>query len=98
VDRKTGFLSLRRGKIRRLPVELLLQHGKTAGDEIQDACNRVESSEIAYIPTISIPLTDVEAAKSVIKLHDALDDIEDVQHVFSNEEMSEEISTAAHAG
>lgn len=41
-------------------------------------------------------MTDVGTAKSIIKLHEALDALEDVQAVFSNEEMDEATTTAAH--
>lgn len=53
------------------------------------------SAEIAYIPTAQVPVTDVEVARSLMKLHDALDEHDDVQAVYSNEEMSEQIEAAA---
>ncbi len=56
-----------------------------------------DSSEIAYIPTTTVPITDVSSAKSLVKLHEALEELDDVQAVFSNEEMDETISEAAHA-
>lgn len=46
---------------------------------------KTESAEIAYIPTTTIPI-DPANAETVEKLHDALDELDDVQHVFSNEE------------
>lgn len=58
---------------------------------------KTESAEIAYIPTSSIPVTDVGAARTLLKLHDALDELDDVQQVFSNEEMDDAVSAAAHA-
>jgi YebC/PmpR family DNA-binding regulatory protein len=54
------------------------------------------SAEIAYIPVNTVPVTDVATAKSIAQLHDALDELDDVQHVFSNEEMDEAVSAAAH--
>jgi YebC/PmpR family DNA-binding regulatory protein len=54
------------------------------------------SAEIAYIPVNTVPVTDAATAKSIVKLHDALDELDDVQHVFSNEEMDESVSDAAH--
>ncbi len=56
-----------------------------------------ESAEIAYIPTNTVPISDVSVAKVLVKLHEALEDLDDVQHVFSNEEMSDTVSAAAHA-
>ncbi len=47
------------------------------------------SGEIAYIPTIIVPVKDAAHAQALEKLHDALDEFEDVQQVFSNEEAAE---------
>lgn len=63
---------------------------------LENAGIKTESAEISYIPTSTIPVTDVGVAKSVIKLHDALEELDDVQAVFSNEEMDEATSAAAH--
>lgn len=43
------------------------------------------SSEIAYIPTNTVPVS-ASVVVSIEKLHDALDEHDDVQHVFSNED------------
>ena len=56
---------------------------------------RTESSEIAYIPTTTVPVTDLNVAKSIVKLQNALEDLDDVQTVFSNEEFDEAIAAAA---
>lgn len=50
------------------------------------------SAEIAYIPTSTVPVTEVKTAQSIVKLHDALEELDDVQHVFSNEEVDEAIA------
>jgi YebC/PmpR family DNA-binding regulatory protein len=55
-----------------------------------------ENAEIAYIPTNTVPVTDLEVAKSLAKLHEGLDELDDVQHVFSNEEMDDALADAAH--
>ncbi|HWA11201.1 MAG TPA: YebC/PmpR family DNA-binding transcriptional regulator [Opitutaceae bacterium] len=44
------------------------------------------SAEIAYIPVTTVPVADPAAAKTLAALHDALDELDDVQHVFSNED------------
>ena len=62
---------------------------------LEEAGIKTASAEISYIPTTTIPITDVSAAKSVIKLQDALDALEDVQAVFSNEEIDEATNNAA---
>ncbi|MDP2136283.1 MAG: YebC/PmpR family DNA-binding transcriptional regulator, partial [Candidatus Didemnitutus sp.] len=64
---------------------------------IEDAGIPTESAEISYIPTVTVPVTDVGLAKTLVRLHDALDDSEDVQSVYSNEEMDEAVTEAAHA-
>lgn len=56
---------------------------------------KTASAEIAYIPTVHVPVTEVEVARTLLKLHDALDEYDDVQAVYSNEEMSDEIAAAA---
>lgn len=48
-----------------------------------------ESAEISYIPVTTVPVTDPKVAHSLTELHDALDELDDVQHVFSNEELAE---------
>ncbi len=58
---------------------------------------RAESSEVAYIPVTTIPVTDASLAKTLVRFHDALEELEDVQQVFTNEEMDEAVSAAAHA-
>jgi YebC/PmpR family DNA-binding regulatory protein len=47
---------------------------------------RPENAEIAYIPTNTAPVKDSAHAEALERLHDALDEIDDVQQVFSNEE------------
>jgi len=50
-----------------------------------------ESAEIAYIPTTTVPVTDPHVAQGVMKLHDALEELEDVQQLFSNEEIDDSV-------
>ena len=54
-----------------------------------------DSAEIAYLPTTTVPVTDPAVAKTLLKLHDTLEENDDVQAVFSNEEMDESVSAAA---
>lgn len=51
-----------------------------------------DSAEIAYIPTTTVPVTDPQVAQNIAKLHDALDELDDVQHVFSNEETDDALA------
>lgn len=50
------------------------------------------SAEIAYIPTTTVPVNDRNTAAMLAKLHDALEELDDVQVVFSNEEIDEVIA------
>lgn len=52
-----------------------------------------ESAEIAYIPTTTVPVADPQVAQTLGKLHDSLEELDDVQHVFSNEELDEKLSS-----
>jgi len=54
-----------------------------------------DSAELASLPTVTVPVTDLAVAKLLLKLHDALEEMDDVQHVFSNEEMDDAVSAAA---
>ncbi len=62
---------------------------------LEQAGIKAESSEIAYIPKNTVPVADVAVARSLLKLHDVLDELDDVQAVFSNEEIDDATSAAA---
>ena len=47
---------------------------------------KADSAEIAYIPNTTVAVADLTVAATLVKLHDALEEIDDVQQVFSNEE------------
>jgi len=57
-----------------------------------------DSAEIAYVATQTHPITSLDAARSLLKLHEALEDLDDVQNVFSNDEMDDALSEQAQAG
>lgn len=56
---------------------------------LEHAGIRTEFAEIAYIPTATVSVSDPEVAKNLTKLHDALDENDDVQAVFSNEDVAD---------
>ena len=56
-----------------------------------------DSAEIAYVPTQTLPVTSLDTARSLVKLSEALEELDDVQNVFSNEEMDDALSEQAHA-
>lgn len=51
-----------------------------------------EEADIAMIPSIGAPLDDLETAQKVLKLIDMLEDLDDVQNVYHNAEISDEIA------
>ncbi len=65
---------------------------------LEQAGIKPDSAEIAYIPSNTVPITNLSTARTLVKLQEALEDDDDVSAVFSNEEMDEAVSDAAHAG
>jgi YebC/PmpR family DNA-binding regulatory protein len=57
---------------------------------LQQAGIDYESAEAAFVPTMEVPL-DEETAKKVFRLLDALDDSDDVQNVYANYSVTDEI-------
>lgn len=57
------------------------------GEALEKAGIETEDSEIAWIPNSETVVTDPELAKKIVKLTDALNDLEDVQNVYSNEDL-----------
>lgn len=51
---------------------------------------KTDSAEVAYIPNSTVPVADEAVAQAILKLQDSLDELDDVQSVFSNEETSED--------
>ncbi|WP_250283896.1 MULTISPECIES: YebC/PmpR family DNA-binding transcriptional regulator [unclassified Frankia] len=50
----------------------------------------VASADLSWLPSVSVPL-DEEAARKVLKLVEALEDLDDVQNVWFNADISDEI-------
>ncbi len=50
----------------------------------------VESAEVSWLPSVSVPLDD-ENARRVLKLVDALEDLDDVHNVWANFDVSDEV-------
>jgi YebC/PmpR family DNA-binding regulatory protein len=61
---------------------------------LQQAGYEYDSAEATFLPTMTVDL-DVEGAKKVFKLIDALEDCDDVQNVYSNFDASDEVLAAA---
>lgn len=63
----------------------------TVRSALEEAGMAVSSSELSMIATSTIALDDVEAAKKVLRLVDALDDHDDVQDVYSNVDIPDDV-------
>ncbi|MEX2381063.1 MAG: YebC/PmpR family DNA-binding transcriptional regulator [Opitutales bacterium] len=50
-----------------------------------------DSAELAYIPHTLVPVTDPHVAKQVLRLVELLEDLDDVQNVYSNYDMDESL-------
>ncbi|MDP3711801.1 MAG: YebC/PmpR family DNA-binding transcriptional regulator [Mycobacteriales bacterium] len=59
-------------------------------DAATEAGLTVDSADMAWLPSLSVPLED-EAARKVLKLVDALEDLDDVQNVWGNFDVSDEV-------
>jgi len=61
-------------------VEMLKKNGFT-----------IESAEITYLAKLQVAVEDLEIAQKLIKLVDTLEDLDDVQSVYSNAEIAESL-------
>jgi YebC/PmpR family DNA-binding regulatory protein len=57
---------------------------------LQNAGIDYESAETSFLPTMSIPL-DAESAKKVFELIEAIEELDDVQNVYGNFDVSDEV-------
>jgi YebC/PmpR family DNA-binding regulatory protein len=63
---------------------------------LQEAGIEYDSAESSLVPTMTVPV-DEDAARKVFKLVDALEDLDDVQNVYANFDVSDEIMQAIDA-
>jgi transcriptional/translational regulatory protein YebC/TACO1 len=54
----------------------------------------VDSADVTMVPSTQVALDTAEAAKQVLRLIDALDDHDDVQEVYANFDVSDEVMAA----
>ncbi len=57
---------------------------------LQDAGIDYESAEASFVPSVTVPLDEVGAGK-VFRLIEALEDSDDVQNVWANFDVSDEV-------
>jgi len=62
----------------------------TVRNALQDAKIEYESAEAAFLPSVEVPL-DEESARKVFRLIDAIEDSDDVQDVYANYSVSDDV-------
>ena len=60
---------------------------------LQDAGIDYESADQSFLPSVQVPLEE-DGARKVLKLVDALEDLDDVQNVYANFDVSDEVMAA----
>ncbi|SHG64794.1 DNA-binding regulatory protein, YebC/PmpR family [Jatrophihabitans endophyticus] len=63
---------------------------------LQDAGIEYDSADSSFLPSVQVPL-DEEGARKVLKLVDALEDLDDVQNVYANFDVSDDVLEAVGA-
>jgi len=63
---------------------------------LQEAGIEYDSAEPQFVPSVSVPL-DADGARKVFRLIDALEDCDDVQNVYANFDVSDEVMAAVDA-
>ena len=66
----------------------------TARTALQSAGIDYESADSEFVPGVSIEIDDVEVARKILRLVDALEESDDVQNVFANFDLSDQVSAA----
>jgi len=73
------------------PTDLIAVRGALQSAELD-----YESAESSFVPSLTVPL-DEDGARKVFKLIDALEDCDDVQNVYANFDVSDEVMAAVDA-
>jgi YebC/PmpR family DNA-binding regulatory protein len=63
---------------------------------LQSAGIEYESAESSFVPSVTVPL-DADGARKIFKLIDAIEDSDDVQNVYANFDVSDEVLAAVEA-
>lgn len=62
---------------------------------LDDAGIVVDNSEVTMLPQNTIPITEPDKAKAILRIIDALEELDDVQNVYANFDMSAELYESA---
>jgi YebC/PmpR family DNA-binding regulatory protein len=63
---------------------------------LQDAGIEYDSAETQFVPSVQVPL-DEDGARKVLRLVEAVEDLDDVQNVYANFDLSDEVLAAVGA-
>ncbi|EMY35744.1 hypothetical protein D477_002813 [Arthrobacter crystallopoietes BAB-32] len=63
---------------------------------LEEAGIDYDTDEVEFVPSMDVEL-DLDAARKFMKLADALEDLDDVQNVYSNADLSDEVVAALEA-
>jgi YebC/PmpR family DNA-binding regulatory protein len=61
------------------------------GEAIKNAGIQVEVQKLTFVPDTTVPVTDATTASQVLRLYDALEENDDVQNVYSNFDISDDL-------
>ena len=62
---------------------------------LQSAKIDYESADSSFVPTMTIPVTDPATAKKIFDLIEAIEDLDDVQNVYGNFDVSDDVMETA---
>jgi transcriptional/translational regulatory protein YebC/TACO1 len=62
-------------------------------EALAEAGIEYDTDEVEFVPSMQVEL-DVDGARKFLKLADALEELDDVQNVYSNADLSDEVQAA----
>lgn len=62
---------------------------------LQSAKIDYDSADSSFVPSMKVPVTDANIAKKIFDLIDAIEDLDDVQNVYGNFDVSDEVVAQA---
>jgi transcriptional/translational regulatory protein YebC/TACO1 len=63
----------------------------TVQDALTEAGLKSDNAEVVMNPSTKAEITDIDQAKKIMKMIDMLEDLDDVQNVYTNVEFSDEV-------
>lgn len=63
-------------------------------DKLKEAGYKLEESQVTFVPENTIEVSDVETAKKILRIVDAVEEDDDVTDVYTNFDLSDEVADA----